>query len=374
MYDRRIKSRIEQYLFQEKVIILYGARQVWKTTLVKEIALNSWKDYRYLNCEEYDVGQWLSVASSEKMRRFLGNAPLIILDEAQHIPDIGLKIKLLYDANPHQQIIATGSSSFELAQYVNEPLTGRAISFTLYPLSFQELLWSYETILSPSALERLLLYGSYPGIVDSDITAMRLYLKHLVEQYLFKDILTLEVIKKPSELQNLCKLLAYHIGSEVSLNQLSNQLNISIVTVERYISLLEKMFVIFRLPAWSTNQANEIGKKEKIYFWDVGVRNALIQNYDDIAFRNDKWALWENRCIAERIKKNTYDDLLLSSYFWRNYQQQEVDYVEKTSQWLAGFECKWKSTKVKIPPQFAKHYPDASFDIVTTENYEIFLG
>lgn len=210
-YSREMKTVIQNSLLKNKVIILYGARQVGKTTLVKEIAKATGKNYRYFNCEEYEVEQGLFVPSATKMQRFLGKSPLIILDEAQHIKDIGMKIKILHDNNPDQQIIATGSSSFELSQNINEPLTGRAISFSLYPLSFSEILPQYETILSVSQLENILVYGSYPDIIQQDITTAKTYLRNLVEQYLFKDILTLETIKKPTELQNLCKLLAYHI-------------------------------------------------------------------------------------------------------------------------------------------------------------------
>jgi predicted AAA+ superfamily ATPase len=372
MYTRSIKNNIVTQLSNQKIIILYGARQVGKTTLVKEIAQESGLVYRYLNADEYEIRQWLESESADWLRNFIGSYPLVIIDEAQRIPNIWIKLKLLHDTFPDQKIIATGSSSFELANKINEPLTWRMISFMLYPLSVYEIKSQYDYILPTETLHRILRTGSYPNVFTQDDNQAKLYLKELANNYLYKDILSIESIQKSSHIQKLLQLLAYQLGQEVSLNELSNKLNLHVTTVDRYIGILEQMFIVMRVPAWSTNQRNEIGKKEKIYFWDCGIRNAIIDGFDHIDTRSDIWALWENFCITEKIKYNHYNNISTQTYFRRNYQQQEIDNINIQWSQMDAYEYKRNSKKTaSLPKQFKESYPQSSFQVINPKNYHL---
>jgi len=374
MIIRTLQKKIEKELFKGNIIIVYGARQVGKTTLVKQIIENTKEKSKYLNCEILSIKNQLQDPEPEKLKFFLGDAKLIVLDEAQSIENIGLILKVLTDTYPDMQIIATGSSSFDLANKINEPLTGRSIEFKLYPLSIQELKESKDLFDVESKLEKLLIFGSYPEVFLLDKEDAIQKLDQISSNYLFKDILSYEGIKKPSILVKLLKVLALQIGNEVNYNELSNSLDIDGKTVERYIDLLEKCFIIFKLSAFSRNLRKEISKSVKIYFYDLGIRNSLIQNYNPLDIRNDTGALWENFCILERIKRNRYNSIYANYYFWRTYTQKEIDLIEEKEGKLFAFEMKWGKTIKSAPQEFLEEYKNSSFEIINRDNYYKFLS
>ncbi|HOP04060.1 MAG TPA: ATP-binding protein [Tenuifilaceae bacterium] len=369
MIKRFIKTTIEKQLFKKKVVLLYGARRVGKTTIVKQIS-NEHDSSKYINCELLQNKSALQTTNTELLKAFIGNFKLVVLDEAQDITEIGKVLKVLVDTYPDMQILATGSSSFELSQQVGEPLTGRSRQFTLYPFSFSELVSDRGFVDTHALLENILRFGMYPevwGKVESEAIEE---LQNIASNYLYKDILQFERIRRPDMLINLLRALALQIGNEVSLNELANLLGENINTIKRYIELLEKAFVIFRLPSFARNLRKEIAKGQKIYFYDLGIRNALIQNFNNLAMRNDKGALWENFFVAERMKHNHYNRKFVNCYFWRTYDQQEIDYIEEHSGKLTLFECKYNpAKKAKIPTVFKQNYPDSELFVVTPENY-----
>lgn len=374
MIKRSIETSILARLFKGKVLLIYGARQVGKTTLLKKIAQESGVSYLYLNGDEPDTRAELYNANSSLLRNLFGKNKLILIDEAQRIENIGLTIKLAFDNIPDIQIIATGSSSFELANIANEPLTGRKIEFYMFPFSFGELIESNGMVAEKRLLSQRLIYGSYPDIVNNPGEETQL-LNLLTSSYLYKDLFALDGIKKNSLFENLAKALALQLGQEVSYNELSQLLGVDKNTIEKYLNLMEQAFIIFRLPAFNRNVRNEIKKSKKYYFYDNGVRNAIIANFNPIELRNDKGALWENYLISERWKYYTYNALYGHRYFWRTTQQQEIDYIEERDATMYAYEFKWsKQNSVKIPLTFAKAYPDHQFDVITTDNYTRFLG
>lgn len=373
MFQRKLQKIIQQYLFLGKIIIIYGARQVGKTTLVKEL-LSQYPNKKslYLNGDNQDLQNRLKPTNYNDLANFLGDPEILVIDEAQRIENIGLILKILHDNNPKIQIIATGSSSFDLANKINEPLTGRSLEFKLFPLSIQEV--ATNGLEATRLLPKVLKFGLYPDIFVSNETVTRKLLSTLSEQYLYKDILNYDGLQKPKIVQQLLQLLAYQIGQEVSLQKLANSLDINKKTVEKYIDLLEKSFIVFTLGAYSKNLRNEIMKTQKIYFYDLGVRNTLITNFNELNIRNDIGALWENFCIVERVKYNQYNQKYVSSYFWRNYAQQEIDYIEESEGMLNTFEFKYNSSKkTKIPNSFATNYPNHTFEVVNTDNFSKFL-
>lgn len=367
--NRLLQPKIEAQLFKGKVIILYGARQVGKTTLIKEIS-KKYPSALYLNCDEPDVRQALSGATSTVLKAYLGQAKLVFIDEAQRVRDIGLTLKLLVDTYPEIQVVATGSSSFELSNQVVEPLTGRSFEFYLYPLSVAELSQSSYTPLDwQRLLERRLLYGMYPAIVDGE-GPVEDELKALARSYTYKDIVQFEGIRHPDVLEKLVSALALQVGSEVSYNELARMLGVNRVTIERYVTILEQAFIIFRLRPYSHNPRKELAKLRKIYFYDTGIRNALINNFSALNLRTDTGAMWENFWISERLKynRNRGDDP--ASFFWRTYQGQEVDYVEARAGIIEGFECKWSKNKIgKISKEWRRLYPDAPITTITPGNF-----
>ncbi|HSV43221.1 MAG TPA: ATP-binding protein, partial [Candidatus Bathyarchaeia archaeon] len=302
MIKRQLEDIIEKWLFRQKVITVYGARQVGKTTLVKEMLHKHGDLSGYFNCEMLNVRQALESAEPEKIKRFVGDRKIIVFDEAQQISDIGKVLKIFHDAYPDIQVIATGSSSFELANRTQEFLTGRGLEFILYPFSYGELIDAHGFASVDAQKEFYMLYGTYPEVCLSSQEDARTLLDNLTGKYLYKDILEFENVQKPDKLLKLLKLLAYQLGNEVSIHELTTALAVNRDTVERYLDLLEKAFVIFRLKAFSKNLRKEINKKEKVYFYDVGVRNSLISRFDDIGMRDDIGGLWENICIIERKK------------------------------------------------------------------------
>jgi uncharacterized protein len=372
MIDRVIQHKIQEKLFKGKAIIIMGARQTGKTTLLRHL-MSPDEKVLWLNGDEPDVQVVFEGASSDRLKAFFGNHKVIVIDEAQRIRDIGLGIKLIKDNFPDVQVIATGSSSFDLANKVNEPLTGRKWEFQLYPLSFQEMVQHHGLIKEKRLLEHRLVYGYYPEVVTAEGDEKAI-LKALSDSYLYKDILLLEGIKKPEKLVKLLQALSFQVGNQVSNNELSRLTGLDGKTVESYIYLLEQTYVVFKLTSFSRNLRNELKASKKIYFYDNGIRNAIIANFQPAGIRADIGALWENFLMAERMKRNHYHDHFVNSYFWRTKEQQEIDYIEEENGQLLAAEFKWNpGTKAKIPLSFLKHYPESRQSIVTPSDFESFI-
>lgn len=367
---RRLEEALKANLFQGKVVVVYGARQVGKTTLVKKVVEELKITSGYLNCDELDVLSRLQNAeTSEGLKQILGGNRLVVIDEAQRVKNIGLKLKLMVDNFPEIQIIATGSSSFDLANEINEPLTGRIFEFWLFPLTLDELFTKDQNIDAERKLESLLVYGSYPDVYQlesEDLKAQRV--KYLASNYVYKDILKFNNIKSSETVLKLLQALALQIGSEVSYNELAAMVGIGKNTVSEYIQLLEKAFIIFRLRPYSGNLRKAIGKMRKIYFLDLGIRNAVINNLNPIKIRDDAGKLWENFVIAEKYKKQLGLGFSTNYYFWRTYDQQEVDLVEDRGGELKGFEITW-SDKNKKSPKAWLGYKNASWQVINKNNY-----
>jgi len=353
--------------------LLFGARQVGKTTLIEDLIDQVDEPVLHINGDEPDVRRLLTDKTSSELRNYIGKNTILIIDEAQRIPDIGLTLKLMVDQIKSVQVIATGSSSFEMANQMNEPLTGRKYEFKMYPLSFQELVDHHGLLEEKRQLEQRLIYGSYPEVITRPTESEEL-LNLIADSYLFKDILMLDSIKRPLLLEKILKALALQVGSEVSFNEIGQLVGADKGTVEKYVQLFEQTFVIFQLPSFSRNVRNELKKSRKYYFYDCGIRNAIIGNFSSIANRTDIGALWENYLIAERMKKMSYDDQRAKTFFWRTTQQQEVDLVEEDASSLRAFEFKWNSQrKIKFPKTFTRAYPNAEVQGITSENYETLL-
>ena len=372
LIERTLQKRIERFLFKGKIIVLYGARQVGKTTLVKEIIKHHPDISLYLNCDEPDIRLRFSSKTSTELKSLFGNKKLVVIDEAQSVRDMAISLKLIADTFPDIQVIATGSSSFELASNLNEPLTGKKFEFTLYPLSIVELTAVYSDIEIERLLTRFLVYGFYPEIVTSADNTEAL-LKNLAYSYSFKDVFKFHGIKNPEVLEKLLRALALQVGNEVSYNELASLIGIDKNTVAHYIRILEQAFILFKLPPLSRNLRNEIKKSKKIYFYDNGVRNALINNLNPVDIRQDVGSLWENFFIVERMKflKNAGKDKNI--YFWRTFQNQEIDYLEEENNLFHAFEIKWSKTKAKLPDIFRSTYPLKQFTVVQPKNYRDFL-
>jgi uncharacterized protein len=369
LISRTIQEHIEGRLFSGKALVIYGARQVGKTTLVKQILQGYSGRSLYLNADLPEVRDALSNKNTLELKGYLGNVRLVAIDEAQRIENIGLTIKILVDTYPEIQLIATGSSSFELANKINEPLTGRAYEFTLYPLSFLELKAAYPE--TPQAIvNRILRIGSYPGVWSEGDNEAACTLAKLADGYLYKDILEFEQLKKAPLLTQLLRALALQLGSEVSYSELANLLNTNVRTIERYIFLLEQVFIIYRLPALKRNPRREIGKLRKIYFYDLGLRNALIQNHNPTDIRQDAGALWENFCIIERLRHKAYQQSASNYYFWRSASGSEVDLVEERNGSFNAFEFKWGSKISQMPKGFSSLYPSSRFHLINPSNFQ----
>jgi len=372
MITRTIESRIKERLFNGKAIIIYGARQVGKTTLINNIVNETGEKYLYLNGDEADVRELLTNTTSGLLKSYFGNNKIVVIDEAQRVSNIGLTLKLITDQIKEIQVIATGSSAFELSNSINEPLTGRKYEFYLYPFSFGEMVNENNLLSEKRLLEHRLIYGYYPEIVVNQGREIEL-LKLLTNSYLYKDLLMLEGIKKPFLLEKILKALALQVGSEVSFNEIGNLVQAKSETVEKYVSLLEKVYVIFTLNAYSRNVRNEIRKGKKIYFYDNGVRNTIIGNFNPINSRTDIGALWENYIISERIKYLNNKNENVSNYFWRTTQQQEIDYIEEIEGNLNAYELKWKKDKVHFPTTFKNAYPNCDYKLINNDNFFEFL-
>lgn len=372
MIERILQKPIQDKIFKGKAIILTGARQIGKTTLLKSIIENR-DDILWLNGDEVDVQQLFSSVSATRLKAVFGTKKLIVIDEAQRIEDIGLRLKLITDSIPEIQVIATGSSAFELANKVNEPLTGRKWEYRMFPLSFSEMVNHHGLLEEKRLIPHRMIYGYYPEVVNNQGEEVKI-LKLLSDSYLYKDILAWEQIQKPDKLLKLLQALAFQIGSQVSYNELGQLCGLDSKTVEKYIILLEQTYVIFRLNSFSRNLRNELKSSKKIYFYDNGIRNAVLANFNQIESRADVGALWENFIISERIKHLNYSEKWVNYWYWRTKEQKEIDWVEDSNGKLSVYEFKWNPTaKSKTPKLFLETYPNSEFKTIHQDNFEDFL-
>jgi len=372
MIHRIIEQLIKNDFGRGKIIVLMGARQVGKTTLFDSVVSGSSNVLR-LNCDNYDDRSDLENKTSTELRQLMGNHEVVIIDEVQRAKNIGLSLKMLADLKLPMQILVTGSSSLTLANEINEPATGRLIEYNLFPLSLVELMQQTSPREEKRLLEQRMIYGLYPEVVTTPGDAKRI-LVNLANNYLYRDLLEYRGVKKPEVLQKLVRALALQIGSEVSYNELSRTVGVDKATVESYIDLLEKCFVVFRLPAYSSNLRSEIKRGRKIYFYDNGIRNALLSNFAPLELRDDVGMLWENMMVSERIKRNSYSRSYAQMYFWRTQQQQEVDLIEEQDGRLMAFEFKWNTKKkAKLPKTFIDNYPNTDFKVISPDNYVEFV-
>lgn len=372
MIKRLIETTIQNDFDRKKVILLLGARQVGKTTLLDELRQQGGKKLS-LNCDDLDDVLLIEEKTTTELRALLSPYDMVFIDEAQRVKNIGLTLKKIGDLKLSTNIIVTGSSSLDLAGEVNEPATGRLIEYHLFPFSLTELANNTSEREEQRMLEQRLIYGMYPEVVTFPGDAKRT-LKTLTNNYLYKDLFSYKGLKKPDILQKLVRALALQLGNEVSYNELSNLLGVDKETVENYINLLEKCFVVFRLDSFSRNLRNEIKKGKKIYFYDNGVRNAVLSNFAPADLRNDMGALWENLMVSERVKRNAYQGSYAQLYFWRTHDQKEIDLIEEEDGMLRTYEFKWNGkVKAKQPTAFVAAYPNSTFNVVSPDNYWEFI-
>lgn len=370
---RIIENQLLENIGKNKVLLLYGTRRVGKTFLVQSLIRKMPIPPLFMNGEDFEVQEIFRRRSITQFNGIIGEQRLLVIDEAQAIPEAGKVLKLLIDTHPQLTIIATGSSSLDLAGTAGEPLTGRHIPFLLYPIAQKEL--RQNRLEAIQQLEDQLIYGSYPEIFHfSRNEEKAAYLHQLIQSYLLKDILVYSGIRHSDKIFSLLRLIAFQTGAEVSYQELSNKLGISKITVEHYLDLLSKVFILFKLPAYSTNRRNEISKGAKWYFYDNGIRNAVVNDFRLPSLRNDMGALWESYCISERIKKKTYEQSHAQFYFWRTYRQQQIDLIEHENGILRGYEIKYSSTKRnKVPSGFSNTYPEAVMEWITRDSYLDFI-
>jgi uncharacterized protein len=373
MIKRTLQELIDSYLFKKKTIIIYGARQVGKTTLVEELLKTRPEQVLFLNGDDADVRELFTNASATRLLPIIGQHKIVVIDEAQRIMETGLALKIIHDNFKEIQLIATGSSSFELAGKVNEPLTGRKYEFILHPFSFGELVAHHGFLKEKRLIEHRMIYGYYPDIALHVGQELKL-LKNLVSSYLYKDLLVLEQIQKPVLLEKILKALALQVGNEVSYNELSQLLGYDKNTIEKYIDFLQQAYIIFSLNGFNRNVRNEIKKGRKIYFYDNGVRNAILGNFSPLNTRTDVGALWENYVISERYKFLCNKDIDFNRFFWRTTQQQEIDYIEEHQGKISAFEIKWNpDAKAVLSKTFSNAYPVSEFKIITPDNIHEFI-
>lgn len=367
----RFYDDLQKFIHPNKVLVIFGSRQVGKTSLVKHYLSQGKHRARFETGDNLDTSVILSSMDFARLKEYVAGYDMLVVDEAQRIPNVGISLKLLVDQLPGLQIIATGSSSFELAGQVGEPLTGRKLTLTLYPISQLELSRTENHYDLKQQKDKFLIYGSYPEIVTANSDALKQQLiVEMAHSYLLKDVLELERVKSPKVLLDLLKLLAFQVGNLVSHNELAQVLGIDSKTVARYLDLLEKSFVIYQLRGFSRNLRKEISKKSKYYFYDTGIRNAIIANFNAPNLRDDMGALWENWLIIERIKRQSYLNIPTNFYFWRTWDQQEIDLVEERGGEIHGYEFKWgEKAKAKKPADWSATYPQASFTVINQTNY-----
>lgn len=371
MVERTLKKHLSEKLFQRKTIVLTGARQVGKTTLIRDVL--DGKEFLFLDGDDPLVRQRLTNPNTIEIATLIGNTEIVFIDEAQRIENIGLTAKIIHDQFPKVQLIMSGSSAFELRNRTNEPLTGRKFEYFLFPVSYEEHEESVGYLDAMRDLENRLIYGFYPDVINNRGNEREI-LNGLVESYLFKDILSFANIQKPEVLEKILQALAFQVGSEVSYNEIAQLTGVDKNTVSNYIYLLELSYIVYPITSFSRNLRNEIKTNRKIYFYDNGIRNAIIQNFNPINLRNDVGPLWENFLMTERRKRNHYHQKYCNSYFWRTKQQQEIDYVEEAEGKITGFEFKWNpKAKSKIPATFVKTY-QADIEIISKENFRSFVG
>lgn len=373
MIKRRLEQLITPRLFKGKAIVLTGPRQVGKTTLLRMMMAETDKKTLFWNCDEPDIRQKLSNPTSTQLQADTAQADLVLIDEAQRVQNIGITLKLLIDNFPEKQIIVTGSSALQLSNSINEPLTGRKYEYNMLPFSSEELIDDHSDTEEKRLLERRMVYGMYPEVVNLPGDE-RETLSNLVNSYLYKDVFAFQDVRKPEIIEQLLQALALQMGSEVSFNELSKLLGLNSQTVQRYIDLLEKSYILFHLRSFSRNLRNELKKSRKIYFYDNGVRNAILGDFKPLQLRQDAGALWENFLVSERLKHNSYSLFYGKSYFWRTQQQQEVDYIEDIDGVLHTYEFKWsKAKQPKLTETFAHNYPEHTFTVVNPDNYQDFV-
>ena len=370
MIRRLLQDKIEERMFSGKVIVVIGARQVGKSTLFNMVLEGRQEPVLQLNCDEPEVREMLAGMNSQELRLLIAGNKIVMIDEAQRVDRIGMTLKRITDNFPDVQLLVTGSSSFELQNRLDEPLTGRKYEYHLFPLSTGELMRAYGLLGVKQTLENRLIYGSYPDIFNHKEDAKEL-LHNLSGSYLYKDILSLDNVRRPTLLVKLLTALALQVGSEVSYNELAQTVGTDNKTVEKYVDLLEKCFIIFKLSGFSRNLRTELKRAKKFYFYDNGIRNAILQNFAPLALRQDTGALWENFFISERIKANQYAGRYVNSYFWRTNQQQEIDYIEEADGQFSLFEMKWnpKKANTQFPASFLSTYDVREQAIVTPENW-----
>ncbi len=373
--QREITKTILKKLQPNKVVMIHGARRVGKTMMVREILNNLKEPVLSLNGEDINVHDKLALRTVENYKHILGSYRVLYIDEAQKIPEIGLKLKLMIDEIENLKVIISGSSSFDIYKEVGEPLTGRKYSYNLYPVSEREYEQIEESISKKDKLRERLVYGNYPELLHlPDQDDKTEYLNEMVSSYLLKDILVYENIKNSQKIFNLLRLIAFQIGGEVSYQELGNQLGISKNTVEKYLDLLSQVYILHKVEGFSKNLRKEITKNSRWYFLDNGIRNAVIANFNSLESRNDIGQLWENYMISERIKQQEYQRISSNNYFWRTYDQQEIDWIEERDGTLFAYEFKWKEGKVKEPSQWKKNYPDSSFQVININNFQSWIG
>ena len=374
MIPRIQQKNIEALLFKGKAIILIGPRQVGKTTMVKEILSKLTPKKLWLSGDDPETRAQLSDIPLSRMKTLLGDHEIIVVDEAQRIQNAGLMLKLITDHFPNVQLFVTGSSSIDLASETKESLVGRKFEFQLYPISYGEMVKYNDYISEKGLLEQRLVYGYYPEIVTNETQLAIRILNDLTDGLMYKDLLTLDQIKKPSLIVKLLQAVALQLGNEVSYQELGQLVGADPATIEKYIDLLEKAFVVFRLSSLSRNARNEIKRGKKIYFYDNGIRNSIIKNFNPLSLRTDKGALWENFLIVERMKRNNYTGRFCNYYFWRTFAQQEIDFIEESGGMFSAFEFKWNPNKnVRFPNTFIKAYPNCSTSLIHPENFDDFL-
>lgn len=374
MINRELKNTIEQKLFSGKAIIILGPRQVGKSTLLEIIKAKTNKKTLYLNCDSSDIKKSLTEATINQLKRIIENHEIVMIDEAQRVKNIGLTLKLITDQLKGVQLIVTGSSSLDLANIVNEPLTGRKFEYQLFPFSTKELTDHHGFLEESRNLETRLIYGNYPDVVKNPGNEPEI-LKNLISSYLFKDIFIYQDIRKPEFIEQLLEALALQQASEVSFNELAQLLKTDPHTIQRYISLLEKAFILYRIRSFSRNLRNELKKSRKIYFIDNGIRNAILGNFSPLSSRTDTGELWENYFISERMKYLHYNKIYANRYFWRTKQQQEIDYLEEYNGQISAYEIKWNPTKkIKFPKTFTNNYKNSDCIIINPENFWEYIG
>jgi predicted AAA+ superfamily ATPase len=373
--NRTLYARIIKQLKPNKALLLFGARRVGKTFLITQIAEKYGKDVLLLNGEDNDALALLADKSIAGYRRLLNKVKLLIIDEAQNIPDIGQKLKLMTDEVKGVSIIASGSSAFDLLNKVGEPLVGRSQTFRLYPFSQAELSTEENVLETKQNLESRLIYGAYPDVILTDEEEQkREYLRNIINAYLLKDILAIDGIRNSAKMYDLLRLIAFQTGNEVSFDELGTQLGMSKNTVERYLDLLAKVFVLYRLQAYSQNLRKEVSRKSKWYFYDTGIRNAVINNFSPLSLRNDTGTLWENYLIMERFKQINNTGKYGELFFWRTYDGQEIDLIESSDGHLEAFEFKWGNKQPGAPAAFVKTYPTTPYKVINRTNYLEFLN